>query len=142
MNKKTARVGLTGLVLVLAFGGLLYTTLGESMEYYKRVDEIMANPAEWEGKALQLHGYARNVLVNPRTLEYRFEVHNNGAVIQASYTGVAPDTFKDDSEVVVMGMLQPDGSFLVRDRGILAKCPSKYEEQKAGVAAAPVTGTY
>ena len=51
MSHKAARIGLTSLILVLAFAGLLYSTMGESLEYYKKVDEVMVNPAEWQGKA-------------------------------------------------------------------------------------------
>ena len=29
--------------------------------------------------------------------------------MRASYTGIVPDTFKDDSEVVLTGTLTPDG---------------------------------
>ena len=42
---------------MLAFAGLLWSTLREGTEYYKHVDEVMANPQQWEGKPLQLHGY-------------------------------------------------------------------------------------
>ena len=37
------------------------------------------------------------------SLEYRFKVQSNGSVVQASYTGVVPDTFKDGAEVVLKG---------------------------------------
>jgi cytochrome c-type biogenesis protein CcmE len=127
MSHKAAKIGLTGLVLVLAFGGLLYSTLSEGTEYYKHVDEVMANPEAWHGKNLQVHGYAKDVRQKPGTLEYRFNVENNGKVILAYYTGIAPDTFKNDSEVVVRGTLAPDGTFHVVKDGVMAKCPSKYE---------------
>jgi cytochrome c-type biogenesis protein CcmE len=129
MSHKAARIGLTGLVLVLAFGGLLYTTLSEGTEYYKHVDEVMANPEAWQGKRLQVHGFAKDVRQKPGTLQYRFDVENNGKVIRAYYTGIAPDTFKNDAEVVIKGSLQPDGSYIVNEDGIMAKCPSKYEPQ-------------
>jgi hypothetical protein len=38
MSQKAAKIGLTCVVLVLAFGGLLYSTLSEGTEYYKHVD--------------------------------------------------------------------------------------------------------
>lgn len=133
MSYKAAKIGLTGLVLALAFGGLLYSTLSEGTEYYKHVDEVMANPHDWQGKRLQVHGFAKDVRRSRDTLEWRFQVHNNGHVLHASYNGLAPDTFKNDAEVVVKGMLQPDGSFRVAEDGIMAKCPSKYEPQ-AGLA--------
>jgi cytochrome c-type biogenesis protein CcmE len=127
MSHKAAKIGLTSVVLVLAFAGLLYSTLSEGTEYYKHVDEVLASPAEWQGKRLQVHGFAKDVRQKPGTLEYRFDVENNGKVIRAYYTGIAPDTFKNDAEVVIKGALQPDGTFIVNEDGIMAKCPSKYE---------------
>ena len=36
-------------------------------------------------------------------------MQSNGQVVRASYTGIVPDTFKNDSEVVLTGTLAPDG---------------------------------
>jgi len=125
MSHKAARIGITSLVLVLAFAGLLYSTMGESLEYYKKVDEVMVNPQEWHGKSLQLHGYAKRVGRKAESLDYRFDIESNGRIVQARYSGVTPDTFKEDSEVVVKGRLDKDNVFHATE--ILAKCPSKYE---------------
>ena len=57
MNNKGIKIGLSTLVLTLTFGGLLYTTMAEGTEYYKHVDEVMAQPDQWYGKKLQLHGF-------------------------------------------------------------------------------------
>jgi cytochrome c-type biogenesis protein CcmE len=122
-------------VLVLAFAGLLWSTLREGTEYYKHVDEVLTNPTEWQGKQLQLHGHvvANSILVKPDTLEYKFKVQNNGQVIDAQYKGVVPDTFKDrpgeEAEVVLKGKLTSQG-FHVDSNGIMAKCPSKYDPAK------------
>jgi len=131
---RLVRVVLTALVLVLGFGGLLWSTLREGTEYYKHVDEVMSQPDAWYGKRLQLHGHVvRDSILRRRdTLDYRFEVHSKGAVVPATYSGIVPDTFKDDAEVVLKGTLTPDG-FRVDPNGVMAKCPSKYEP-KAGVA--------
>jgi cytochrome c-type biogenesis protein CcmE len=128
MKHKAVKFGLTGLVLALAFGGLMYSTLAEGTEYYKHVDEVMGQPTDWYGKKLQLHGYVvpQSVFVNQRTLEYKFKVQSNGKIVDARYTGVVPDTFKDDAEVVLKGTLAHDG-FTVERNGVMAKCPSKYE---------------
>jgi cytochrome c-type biogenesis protein CcmE len=130
MSHKAAKLGITSLVLALAFGGLLYTSLGESAEYYKHVDEVMDSPQQWQGKKLQLHGYAHNIGRKRDSLDYQFNVESNGKVVKAYYSGIVPDTFKEDSEVVVKGMLQPDGTFQVSEDGVIAKCPSKYEAGK------------
>lgn len=137
MRHKAVRVGLTVVVLVAAFGGLLYTTLSEGAEYYKHVDEVMADPAAWQGKNLQLHGFVvpNSIRRRPDSLDWRFDVHSKGHVVQASYTGVVPDTFKSDAEVVLKGKLTPNG-FHVAPDGVMAKCPSKYEQKPAAAATA------
>jgi cytochrome c-type biogenesis protein CcmE len=125
MSKKTVRVGLSAVVIMSALTFLMYTSISEGAEYYKYVDEVMAEPSEWEGKPLRMHGYVLgDPMTNPTTLEYRFVVHNNGKQVNAIYTGVVPDTFKKDAEVVLKGTLTKDG-FVAND--IFAKCPSRYE---------------
>ena len=133
MKHKAVKVALTSIVPALAFGGLLYSTMGEATEYYKHVDEVMGNPDPWYGKKLQLHGFAKQVTRKPNSLEYRFQVENNGEIVTATYKGVVPDTFKDDAEVVLKGTLSPAG-FEVAPNGVMAKCPSKYEPQSAASA--------
>ena len=128
MPAKTVKMLVTTLVLTVALGGLLWVTLAEGTEYYMHVDEVMAEPEAWYGKNLQVHGYVveGSRLRKPDTLEYRFKVENNGAVIEAEYTGLVPDTFQDGSEVVITGQLDAHG-FTVKPNGVMAKCPSKYE---------------
>ena len=135
MTHRNIKIGVTVVVLTLAFSGLLWSTLREGTEYYKHVDEVMTSPEQWQGKKMQLHGFvvAKSIMVNPRTLEYRFKVQNNGHTVNATYTGLVPDTFKDtpgqEPEVVLKGQLSGEG-FHVVPNGVMAKCPSKYEEQK------------
>jgi cytochrome c-type biogenesis protein CcmE len=135
MKHKATKIGLTSLVLALAFGGLLFTTLGEATEYYKHVDEVMGQPEQWYGKKLQLHGFAKEVTRKPSSLEYRFQVESNGQTVTATYKGVVPDTFKNDAEVVLKGTLSPEG-FAVVPNGVMAKCPSKYQPSKTGAPGA------
>jgi cytochrome c-type biogenesis protein CcmE len=129
------KLGITVVVLLLAFTGLLRYTLAEGAEYYKHVDEVMSSPHDWEGKRLQVHGFvvANSILVKPDTLEYKFKVQNNGQVMDATYQGIVPDTFKDrpgeEAEVVLKGQLTASGFHVEKD-GIMAKCPSKYEAAK------------
>jgi cytochrome c-type biogenesis protein CcmE len=114
---------------MLAFSGLLWSTLQEGTEYYKHVDEVMSSRDQWEGKRLQLHGFVvpGSIKRRPDTLDYIFKVQSNGVIVDASYTGIVPDTFKDDSEVVLKGRLTGAG-FETAPNGVMAKCPSKYEE--------------
>ncbi len=127
MSHKAAKVGATSLVLATAFGILLYSTLGESMQYYKYVDEVMAEPQAWKDKTLQVHGHvvAGSIGRKRDSLDYQFDIHRNGKVIRAYYSGIVPDTFVDEAEVVLTGRLTQTG-FMATE--MTAKCPSKYEE--------------
>ena len=135
MTHRYIKIAATVLVLGGAFSGMLWSSLRDGTEYFKHVDEVMANPQAWEGKPLQLHGYVvpGSILKKQNTLEYKFKVQNNparataqGHVIEASYTGIVPDTFKGEAEVVLRGRLTPTG-FHTEPNGVVAKCPSKYE---------------
>jgi cytochrome c-type biogenesis protein CcmE len=130
MTRKPLKIGASMAVVALALTGLLYTTLSEDTQFYKHVDEVMTNPSAWHGKRLQLHGYVDSIERKRNSLEYRFNVESNGSVVQARYTGVMPDTFKEGAEVVLKGTLGGDG-FHVDRNGVMAKCPSKYEPSKS-----------
>jgi len=127
MSHKAAKLGVTTLVLALTFGALLYSTLGESMQYYKYVDEVVSAPDTWEGKKLQVHGYVvkDSIFRKPGTNEYAFTIQRNGKTMAARFDGLPPDTFKDDAEVVLTGHLD---SQVFMSNEMTAKCPSKYEQ--------------
>ena len=132
MSAKALKIAASVVVIVLALAGLLFATLREDTQFYKHVDEVMSDPAAWQGRRLQLHGYVAGIEKKRNSLEYRFNVQSNGQVVQASYTGVVPDTFKEGAEVVLKGTLSPNG-FQVERNGVMAKCPSKYEPSKGAL---------
>jgi cytochrome c-type biogenesis protein CcmE len=143
MTHRYIKIGATALVLVLAFGLMMWSTLREGTDYYKNIDEVMVNQQDWHGKQLQLHGYVvpNSILVKKSTLEYKFKVQNNparsgepGTIVDVTYKGIVPDTFKDEAEVVLKGKLSPTG-FHTDPNGVMAKCPSKYEEAQKTAAA-------
>ena len=137
MAHRYIKIGITGLVLASAFGFLMWTTLQNGTEYFKHVDEVVADRQAWEGKPLQLHGYVipGSILVKPNTMDIRFQVQNNpiragepGHVMNVTYSGIVPDTFKGEAEVVLRGKLTTSG-FHTEPNGVVAKCPSKYQEK-------------
>jgi cytochrome c-type biogenesis protein CcmE len=128
-------------VITGAVGFLLKASVMEGAEFYKHVDEVVANPSQFRGTHLQVHGnvVAGSIEQAKGTLMYRFKIETGPmsrpeprkpAVISASYTGLVPDTFKDGAEVVAKGMLTADDKLDVVPDGIMAKCPSKYEAGK------------
>jgi cytochrome c-type biogenesis protein CcmE len=125
MPKKAVRALVSGAIVIAALSLLFYTTARDGAQLYKHVEEVTTNPQAWYGKNLQLHGFAKDIKVNPASLDYRFQIQSQGQVLQASYKGIVPDTFKEGAEVVLTGRLSPHG-FDVAPGGVTAKCPSKY----------------
>jgi cytochrome c-type biogenesis protein CcmE len=125
MPKKAVRALISGAIVIGALSLLFYTTARDGAQLYKHVEEVTANPQAWYGKNLQLHGFAKDIKVNPGSLDYQFQIQSQGQVLQASYKGIVPDTFKEGAEVVLTGHLNPHG-FSVSPGGVTAKCPSKY----------------
>ena len=133
MSKKAVRVSVSAVVVLSALTWLMISTISQGAEYFKKVDEVMADPAAYHGKRLQVYGFVLGEpLVKSSTLEYRFTLHHNGKVVNAEYKGVVPDTFKEGAEVVAKGQLGADGVLRIEPKGITAKCPSKYEAAKTG----------
>jgi cytochrome c-type biogenesis protein CcmE len=140
MTQRSIKIAVTAVVLASAFGFMMWTSLRDGAEYFKHVDEVVAQRSQLEGKKLQMHGYVipGSIGTKPNTLEYVFQVKNNpissgepGHVMSVSYTGIVPDTFKGEAEVVLKGNLTPNG-FHTDPNGVIAKCPSKYEAAGGG----------
>lgn len=133
--KKATRVVISAAVVFSAMFLLFYLTLSSQSQYFKNVDEISATPDQWYGRSMQLHGFvvANSIHNRPGTLDYWFQVQNEGKMVGAFYSGIVPDTFQDGSDVVLRGKLAQDG-FHVVNGGVMAKCPSKYDEEKLNAA--------
>ena len=134
MAHRNIKIAVTAVVLASAFGFMMWTTLRDGAEYFKHVDEVVAQRPSLEGKKLQVQGYVipGSILHRSNTLEYHFKIQNNpiragepGNVMNVVFTGQPPDTFKDEAEVVAHGQLRTDGGFDANQ--VIAKCPSKYE---------------
>jgi len=130
------RVLLIVLSVGIVVGGIgLLLSDSSSFEYYKHVDEVTKDSSAWQNKRLQLHGYVVPGSIKKRLnrdvqkLEYKFQIENCGAVAEAYFAGVVPDTFKDGAEVVLKGQFHGP-QFTASE--VMAKCPSKY--QQAGAA--------
>jgi cytochrome c-type biogenesis protein CcmE len=130
-------------VVTGAVAFLLTASMKPGMEYYKHVDEVMASADAWRGKRLQVHGNVVDGSIEQAkgTLLYRFKIESRAprphAVIDATYSGLVPDTFKSGAEVVAKGTLTPDNKLDVVPDGIMAKCPSKYDADKAKAEGKP-----
>ena len=142
MRNQTIKILLSALVIVGAGGYLIADTLfaTDALTYFHGADEVLAQPDEFEGRRIRLGGFveAGSIGQKPGTLEYQFSVRPVEGMMKfpemaqenliVRYTGIVPDTFKDDAEVIVTGVLQSNGIF--EGQELIAKCPSKYEAQE------------
>jgi cytochrome c-type biogenesis protein CcmE len=129
-----ARVGISLLALGGVAGALLWSPLKPGAEYYKHVDEVVANAPAYRDHhtRLQVHGFVvdESILQRKGADEYRFQMANERKgpwVLNARYTGLIPDTFRSGAEIVAKGTLAADGWLEIVPDGIMAKCPSKYD---------------
>jgi cytochrome c-type biogenesis protein CcmE len=136
MTSRSLKIVITLALIVGGVGLLFYSSLAETVSYYKHVDEVMAGPETWVDKDLQVHGFVEPGSIHRRieqqVTKVDFVLENKGKRIAVRSDGAAviPDTFKDLAEVVAKGRLQrgPNGEYHLETHEILAKCPSKYEE--------------
>ena len=133
-RRKKQRKFLVGFGLVIAaIGYLIYTGATDATMYYLTVSELKAAVETGDvayDENMRLHGKVVNGSIQRDevgTMRIRFIAHEGGVEAPVVYTGVVPDTFKDDSEVVVEGGYGRDGTFNAHT--LYAKCPSKYEAE-------------
>ena len=135
MKNRRIKLIITVLVAVLGIGYVAAQSL-KDVAFYKMVFEVTKDPEPWIAKKrMQLHGYVvpgsiKTEVVDQRT-HREFKLENKGEEILVRHSGTAPDTFKDQAEVIATGKLVRENGLLVLnaidgDAGISAKCPSKY----------------
>jgi cytochrome c-type biogenesis protein CcmE len=69
-----------------------------------------------------------------RQVKFTIKDKDGAATLPVDFTGIIPDTFVDDADVVVEGNRRQDGVFEATT--LLAKCPSKYESADGAASAA------
>lgn len=117
------------LCVIVALLVLVVGHFKSSFQYYVTVDELMADLKRYEGREVKLAGAVVDESViksRPEKPIYQFQIENEGVTIAVRYEGLAPDTFNDQSTVVVTGRyIKEKGQFEAHH--LLAKCASKYE---------------
>jgi len=122
--------------VIASIGYLIYTGVTDATMYYMTVSELMEAVEKDDvdyGEDLRLHGKVVTGSIqkdDEGPLRIRFVAYEGGMRIPVIYTDVVPDTFRDESEVVLEGSYRRDGTF--EAYRLFAKCPSKYESEGYG----------
>lgn len=124
-------VGLVGVAAVVSY--LVWTGISDTMVYYLTPTELMAKVEE--DPSFRTVGVKVSGKVVPGTyrqgegeLVHIFQVRDiedEGVSFSVRYEDVLPDTFTDETEVVLEGRFGDDGIFQAKT--LLTKCGSRYE---------------
>ena len=131
-------VGLTGVALVVTY--LVWTGISDTMVYYLTPTELVAKVKE--DPSFHHVGVKVSGRVVPGTYErgegelvHLFQVQDiehPDVTFPVVYRDVLPDTFTDDTEVVLEGRFGEDGVFQAET--LLTKCGSRYEASPEDLA--------
>ncbi len=144
MNPTRLKFLIAGAVIVAAMLLLFRTSLDQAgASYYIPVSEFVRNGPSG-GSNFRINGRVLpgSVVQPAGGAELRFTMKDSptgGAAVGPGslpvlYHGLVPDTFTDKADVVVEGVLGPNGVF--HADVLLAKCPSKYDSTEGGAPAA------
>ena len=136
----TVKIAMSAAIILGSGGYLLAESLQDpdTLTYFHGADVVIAQPDQFQHQRIRMGGHVAkgSIMQKPGTLEYQFEVEPVAAMakfpealgktVTVRYTGIVPDTFKDDAEVIVAGKLAGDKMVFVANE-LVAKCPSKYE---------------
>lgn len=127
MKAKHQRLALAALALVALMGAsaLALSGLQEEAAFFYAPADAAARPPE-PGRAVRLGGMveAGSIQRQPDGVTIRFNVTDGKARVPVTFSGIAPDLFKEGSGVVAEGSFTRDGSFAATN--LLAKHDERY----------------
>jgi cytochrome c-type biogenesis protein CcmE len=128
MRRQRQKLILGGIIILSGLGALIVYSFNQSLVYDHSVPEFMGNPGLQRSNC-RIYGKvaAASVVREPGGIGVRFTVTDGTHSIPVIYAREVPDTFKEEGDVVVEGMLNAEGVFAAHH--LLAKCPSKYEKE-------------
>ena len=121
------KFAVAGGVLILAFVYLIVTGLNLGTAYYMTVGELRAKGAT-PGTVRVSGDVVSGSIVRTGT-RVRFQIADSTGSLPVVYSGVVPDIFGDNIQVVVEGRTDAAGTFQATT--LLAKCPSKFQAKTA-----------
>jgi len=133
--KKNLKFIIGASVIIVSIIYLGVTGFKQDMSYYKTVEEVYAMGENAHNVKLRVAGSVVPGSIERDVSPIVFKIKVNEAVMPVVYVGEGPvpDTFQDECETVVRGVLTQSGVFEAEH--IQAKCASKYEKRLEEVSA-------
>ncbi|MFC1583804.1 cytochrome c maturation protein CcmE [Candidatus Neomarinimicrobiota bacterium] len=125
---KSQRLKFTILIAVIAaitFGWIVIGT-GEEEVPYVSITELLKKEGTWKQNRFRLGGLVEigSIAYSPDRLSVDFFMAQGEDRLLVHYTGLTPDMFKDEAEVIIEGEYS-NGVFLADN--LMTKCASRYE---------------
>ena len=123
---RNSRIATAIAVIALVTGYVVYLGASSSWRYYVLVDECVTEANQLVGKRLRVSGRVAagtlHLFENRRSASFRLQ--GNQLEVPVQCNGAIPDNLAEDMDVVVEGVLQPDGG--LRGDRVITRCASKY----------------
>lgn len=133
-KSQTVRIALAVLVIVGAIAYLAVTGVEANKSYYVTIKELQSMGNKAYTRHLRVAGSVAPGTIQRSGSHADFVLVENDRRLTVAYTGdePPPDTFKDNSQALAIGMYGRDGVFHATQ--LQAKCASKYApaQPKAG----------
>lgn len=133
MMKGKTKVAVVSVILVAAFGYLVFLGMQEGSMYYldvgeffERFEEVGSNEARVNGKVIS---DSVSFEMSTQMLSFMLKDVKGAQTINVQYKGPPPDLLKEDGvTVVVEGAYNSEEQKFIATT-LLVKCPSKYEKK-------------
>lgn len=114
-----------GLIAVAIASLLVLSQQEDTFEYYMTVSEYRADQQKYIGSKVKIAGHVKPGSLKTSEGQNTFVIEDRGSEINVVYSGLLPDTFKENLDVVVDGRGAEGDQ--IEAKSVLAKCASKYQ---------------
>ncbi len=114
-------------VIFAAIGFLIYNAFQSSAaSYFVTVGELQAQSASMDGQRVQVGGNVAtgSIVKGAPGSPISFTITDGTHTVPVVYSGVLPDIFTNETQVVVEGTYHANGAF--QADSLLTKCPSRF----------------
>ena len=123
---------LIAVVAAITFGWIVIGTGDEEVPYVS-ISELREKEGTWKQRRFRLGGLVEigSIAYSPDRLSVEFIMSQGEEQLEVHYTGLTPDMFKDEAEVIIEGEYQ-NGMFVADN--LITKCASRYEVELSEAA--------
>lgn len=131
MKKSSIKTVFALLLILIGVCFLIIKGISDTGVYYRTVSEVLADSSLPEKRGVRISGnvVGGTIEYDQKSLLLSFSVRDmdyDSKTMNVVYSGVKPDAFKEDVEVILEGSYEATTNTF-HALTLLAKCPSKYE---------------